>query len=1004
MKCEDADLIQQTLNGDEQAFSKLVEKYQKQIHALAWQKIGDFHTAQEITQDTFLTAHQKLASLKQYNSFSGWLYVIADRKCKNWHRKNKLTLKSLEDVDPIELEEVYYSEYMTHQREEAANRKRRALVQKLLSKLQESERTVVNLFYIAELTCEEIAKFLGISPNAVRTRLHRARKKLREDESVIEENLNSFTLPTQFTENIMQRISNSNPITPSVTKPMIPLAVSTVSAILAVLLIGVGLQHLPRFQQPYNLNAQSEQTIEVVDAPIVIETPERPTLLKKPNITQQIGKSRGAGQNSNASLFGVAHADEGEINKQKHQWIQTKGPEGGAVSKLFKSTRGDVFAGTQNGLYRLTDNGTKWKFMKQIPGPNLTRKEVTQEWWHIAERNDKLFIATDTEIITSADRGKTWDSLCKCRKGTLVGMVITDSIQQPGSSMTLFLAYTDGIFRSVDAGETWEKLPKGLIDRIITAIAAIDNAVFAGTDEGLFRLNEDDWEVQTIHRPNTHRRKKDSIYALVTAGKNLYVLAGEKNLMTTNADTSDYRIKVDLLSEPDWIEVSPVNGDHWSSGKLSLFRLYHNGNSYEFISPKRNRTKQQAEGRTFTGTKAAALKDGYVWINEMDKTVRIAANENRILIMQSSQNFYSDNAGETWTTLNDTIAVNTAAVMLDNQTIFISGSYGIQRSTNGGKSWQQFNTGLVNSNIQQLIASDGVVYANTQSQLVYSRDGCESWLPISHVTEQLPRIAYINGKLYARKNERGNPKLFTLSEDYKLSEISNIPNLNNRIINDLKEITLVAVMTDIYRKTLPADFAATDNNFYVVENNRLYRWSIGSLNWFDTGVTTRDFKTEKEIVLSEFGTVSFEFAVSGKRIYVGKSNGRLIQSNDEGTTWTNITDHLPFKVDQYKDIRFSENTVYISTDKGVVMSDNSTDWKILTDSEGTAIEINNLTIDGNKVFGEFKQKIYQRNDNNGNWEQVTPEIGYDVNCFDVDGNLLYVGTKGRGVLRYTLDQ
>ena len=480
MKCEDADLIQLTLDGDEQAFSKLVEKYQKQIHALAWQKIGDFHTAQEITQDTFLTAHQKLASLKHYNSFSGWLYVIADRKCKNWHRKNKLTLKSLEDMDPIELEEVYYSEYMTHQREEAANRRRRALVQKLLSKLQESERTVMNLYYIAEMTCEEIAKFLGISPNAVRTRLHRARKRLKEDESVIKENLNSFTLPTQLTENIMQRISNSNPITPSVTKPMIPLAISTVSAILAVLLIGAGLQHLPRFQQPYNLNAQSEQTIEVVDVPLVIETPERPTLLKKPHNTQQIGKSNGAGQKSNASLFGVAHADEGEINKQKHQWIQTKGPVGGAVSKLFKSARGDVFAGTQHGLYRLTDSGTKWQFMKQIPGPNLTRKEVTQEWWHIAERNDKLFIATDTEIITSADRGKTWDSLCKCREGTLVGMVITDSIPQSASSMTIFLAYTDGIFRSVDTGETWEQLPKGIIDRKITAIAAIDNTIFAG--------------------------------------------------------------------------------------------------------------------------------------------------------------------------------------------------------------------------------------------------------------------------------------------------------------------------------------------------------------------------------------------------------------------------------------------------------------------------------------------------------------------------------------------
>ncbi|MYB63356.1 sigma-70 family RNA polymerase sigma factor [Candidatus Poribacteria bacterium] len=997
MKCEDANLIQQTLDGDEQAFSKLVEKYQKQIHALAWQKIGDFHTAQEIAQDTFLTAHQKLASLKHYKSFSGWLYVIADRKCKNWHRKNKLTLKSLEDLDPIELEEVYYSEYMTHQREETANRKRRALVQKLLSKLQESERTVMNLYYIAEMTCEEIAKFLGISPNAVRTRLHRARKRLKEDESVIKENLNSFTLPTQLTENIMQRITNSTPITPTVTKPLIPLAISTVSAIIAVLLIGAGVQHLPRFQQPYNLNAQSEQTIEVVEAPIVIQTQERPTLLKKPNHTQKIGKVSGAGQKPNASLFGVAHADEGEISKQNQQWIQTKGPEGGTVSTLFKSTRGDVFAGTLYGLYRLTDDGTAWQFMEQIHGPTLTRKEVTQGWWHIAERNDKLFIATDTEIITSTDRGTTWVSLCKSREGTLIGMALTDGIPPSESSMTIYLAYADGIFRSVDSGETWEQLTKGLIDRKITAIAAIENVVFAGTDEGLFRLNKDDWEIQTIHRPNIGNiilRKKDSILAMVTSGEYLYVLSGKRDHMVSNPDSSNYRYIVKGSFRSDWLDLSDVKADHWMSGGLSLFRVYDKGNSYEHISPKIDSTKQTVEERDSSrSATAVALKDGNVWIKEMDKTVKFAANKDRILVMQSSQDFYSNDAGDTWRTLKETMEISTDAVMLDDNTFLRCGSYGIQRSTDGGKSWNQFNTGMVNSNIQQLIATDGMLYVNTQSQLVYSSDGGETWLPISEVTEQLPRITHTNGKFYARKNISGNPKLFTLSKDYKLSEISNVPNLMKHLDISNKELNIVTIWTDLYRKMLPdGDFAATDSAYFILHNKRLYRWNIGSFNWYVTGITTR------------FGTVSIEFAVSGKRVYVGKSNGRLIQSNDEGTTWTNITDHLPFKVERYKDILFAENTVYIATDKGVVMSENGTDWQILTDSEGTAIEMNKLTVDGTKVFGEFEQKIYQRNANNGKWEQITPEIGYYVNCLDVDGNMLYVGTNGKGVLRYALDQ
>lgn len=72
MKYKDTELIERTLEGDQHAFAALVEKYQEQIHALAWQKIGDFHIAQEITQDAFVTAYQKLSTLTHHNRFAGW--------------------------------------------------------------------------------------------------------------------------------------------------------------------------------------------------------------------------------------------------------------------------------------------------------------------------------------------------------------------------------------------------------------------------------------------------------------------------------------------------------------------------------------------------------------------------------------------------------------------------------------------------------------------------------------------------------------------------------------------------------------------------------------------------------------------------------------------------------------------------------------------------------------------------------------------------------------------
>ena len=59
MEKGDVELIHSILSGDEHAFGVLVKKYQKSVHALAWRKVGDFHIAEEITQDTFLQAHKK---------------------------------------------------------------------------------------------------------------------------------------------------------------------------------------------------------------------------------------------------------------------------------------------------------------------------------------------------------------------------------------------------------------------------------------------------------------------------------------------------------------------------------------------------------------------------------------------------------------------------------------------------------------------------------------------------------------------------------------------------------------------------------------------------------------------------------------------------------------------------------------------------------------------------------------------------------------------------------
>ena len=97
MKNDDVQLIQRVLEGDDTAFSTLVGKYQKSVHALAWRKIGDFHIAEDITQgDVPKKAYQKLSTLKEPQSFASWLYVITANRCNTWLRKRRLRTQPLE--------------------------------------------------------------------------------------------------------------------------------------------------------------------------------------------------------------------------------------------------------------------------------------------------------------------------------------------------------------------------------------------------------------------------------------------------------------------------------------------------------------------------------------------------------------------------------------------------------------------------------------------------------------------------------------------------------------------------------------------------------------------------------------------------------------------------------------------------------------------------------------------------------------------------------------------
>ena len=187
MKNEDIALIQRILAGDEDAFANLIRKYQQQVHALAFRKVRDFQTAEDITQETFLRVHQKLATLNDPTKFSGWLYAIANHLCIAWYRENRLQTESLQEIHISEIETDVYSRYIAREHAKTTAAAQHDLVKGLLTKLKESDREIITLHYFEEMTSSEIGDFLGVSENTIKSRLHRARQQLKKYEPMIQE-------------------------------------------------------------------------------------------------------------------------------------------------------------------------------------------------------------------------------------------------------------------------------------------------------------------------------------------------------------------------------------------------------------------------------------------------------------------------------------------------------------------------------------------------------------------------------------------------------------------------------------------------------------------------------------------------------------------------------------------------------------------------------------------------------------------------------------------------
>ncbi len=167
----DSNLIERCRNGDSKAQFMLFRKYSKMMYNIAIRFTNNRMDAEDILQESFITAFEKLPELISITSFSGWMKRIVINRCIDQARNNKLVFNDLDDNMPDDRDNGDETEMYVDP----------ALVHNLIRNLPRGGRTVLVLHALEGYKHREIAEMLGISESTCKTQYHRAIKLLNKN-------------------------------------------------------------------------------------------------------------------------------------------------------------------------------------------------------------------------------------------------------------------------------------------------------------------------------------------------------------------------------------------------------------------------------------------------------------------------------------------------------------------------------------------------------------------------------------------------------------------------------------------------------------------------------------------------------------------------------------------------------------------------------------------------------------------------------------------------------
>jgi RNA polymerase sigma-70 factor (ECF subfamily) len=184
MEENETNLIERICSGDMYAFQEIVERYKKKIYYIAYDIVGDFHEAEDISQEVFIKMYRALDRFRKDAKMSSWLYQIAVNTSIDSLRKRKAKPRiNVEDIEQVGMQEQALESLSPE-----ADPERRAVANLMqehidlaLDKITPQERTVFVMRHYNEFKIREIAEVLDVSSGTVKSLLFRALKKLRKE-------------------------------------------------------------------------------------------------------------------------------------------------------------------------------------------------------------------------------------------------------------------------------------------------------------------------------------------------------------------------------------------------------------------------------------------------------------------------------------------------------------------------------------------------------------------------------------------------------------------------------------------------------------------------------------------------------------------------------------------------------------------------------------------------------------------------------------------------------